>query len=107
MTVSKGAREVRFTALETLPEVTPRDDLATMITQAAAREHYVWPADVIVVVAQKIVSKSEGQIVDLRTVQPSAEALQVAKELNRDPRLVSVILKESRRVVRKQGGVLI
>jgi coenzyme F420-0:L-glutamate ligase/coenzyme F420-1:gamma-L-glutamate ligase len=107
MPVSKGPREVRFTALETLPEVAPGDDLAAMITQAAALEKYVWPADVIVVVAQKIVSKSEGQVVDLRTVQPSAEALQMAKELRRDPRLVSVILGESRRVVRKQSGVLI
>ena len=107
MPASKGAREVRFTALETLPEVGAGDDLAAMISQAAALEHYVWPTDAIVVVAQKIVSKSEGQVVDLRTVQPSAEALQVAKELKRDPRLVSVILGESRRVVRQQSGVLI
>jgi coenzyme F420-0:L-glutamate ligase/coenzyme F420-1:gamma-L-glutamate ligase len=107
MPASKRAREIRFTALETLPEVGAGDDLATMICQAAAREYYVWPADVIVIVAQKIVSKSEGQVVNLRTVQPSAEAVQMAVELKRDPRLVSVILAESRRVVRKQSGVLI
>jgi coenzyme F420-0:L-glutamate ligase/coenzyme F420-1:gamma-L-glutamate ligase len=107
MANSARAREVHFTALKTLPEVRAGDDLAAMISQAAAHEHYHWPADVIVVVGQKIVSKSEGQVVDLRTVQPPEEALQAAKELGRDPRLVSVILAESRRVVRKQNGALI
>jgi coenzyme F420-0:L-glutamate ligase/coenzyme F420-1:gamma-L-glutamate ligase len=98
---------VSFTGLETLPEVAGGDDLAAMIAAAAARERYAWPGDAIVIVAQKIVSKSEGQVVDLRTVTPSAEAVEMAVELGRDARLVSVILGESRRVVRKQRGVLI
>jgi coenzyme F420-0:L-glutamate ligase/coenzyme F420-1:gamma-L-glutamate ligase len=98
---------VSFTGLETMPEVGRGDDLAALIAAAAARESYVWSNGSIVVVAQKIVSKSEGQVVDLRTVVPTAEAVAMALELGRDARLVSVILGESRRVVRKQRGVLI
>ena len=98
---------VSFTGLETLPEVGCGDDLAALIVAAAARESYRWSSGAIVVVAQKIVSKSEGQVVDLGTVAPSAEAVAMAAELGRDPRLVSVILGESRRVIRKQRGVLI
>jgi len=98
---------VSFTGLETLPEVACGDDLAAMIAAAGARERYSWSDGAIVIVAQKIVSKSEGQVVDLGTVTPSAEAVEMAVELGRDARLVSVILGESRRVVRKQRGVLI
>lgn len=98
---------VSFTGLETLPEVNPGDDLAGLVVEAAAREAFVWCEGAIVIVAQKIVSKSEGQVLDLRAVSPSAADIAMAEELGRDPRLVSVILSESRRIVRKQRGVLI
>jgi len=58
-------------------------------------------------VSQKIVSKTEGRIVRLGDITPSAEAVAVAEEIGRDPRLIEVILRESRRVVRKDKGVLI
>ncbi len=101
------ARELRLRALQTLPEVATGDDLAALIVHAASREGVAWTSDAILVVAQKVVSKSEGQVVDLRTILPGAEAVAMANELGRDPRLVSVILGESRRVVRKGRGVLI
>jgi coenzyme F420-0:L-glutamate ligase/coenzyme F420-1:gamma-L-glutamate ligase len=59
------------------------------------------------VVAQKVVSKAEGRHVDLTRVRPSAQAEKLAAELDKDPRLVEVILGESRRVVRHRRGVLI
>ena len=61
----------------------------------------------VLVVAQKIVSKAEGRVVDLATVEPSAKALTLAAEVDKDPRLVEVILSESVRVVRARRGVLI
>ena len=75
---------------------------------AALRERGPRPEDGdVLVVAQKIVSKAEGSVVDLRDVTPSAEAVRLAGLGGKDPRLVEVILRESKRVVRAQGGVLI
>jgi coenzyme F420-0:L-glutamate ligase / coenzyme F420-1:gamma-L-glutamate ligase len=54
----------------------------------------------VLIVAQKIVSKAEGRVVDLATVEPSAKALTLAAEVDKDPRLVELILSESVRVVR-------
>ena len=61
----------------------------------------------MLVIAQKIVSKAEGRIVDLATIEPSARARALAAEVDKDPRLVQVILSESVRVVRARRGVLI
>ena len=61
----------------------------------------------VLVVAQKIVSKAEARVVDLPTVEPSARALKLAAEIDKDPRLVEIILSESVRIVRARRGVLI
>src|SRR5262249_59063366 len=75
---------------------------------AACERNALAPADGdVVVVAQKIVSKAEGRYVDLAKVKPSPRATSLAVEVNKDPRLVEVILGESRRVVRQRPGVLI
>lgn len=95
------------TAVQGLPEVRPGDSLPDLIV-AALREWGPRPEDGdILVVAQKVVSKAEGSVVDLREVTPSAEAARLAAPGGKDPRLVEVILRESKRVVRAQGGVLI
>ena len=95
------------TAVEGLPEVRPGASLPDVIV-AALREHGPRPEDGdILVVAQKVVSKAEGSVVDLRDVTPSPEAVRLAGPGCKDPRLVEVILRESKRVVRAQGGVLI
>src|SRR2546430_15238226 len=87
--------------------VQPGDDLAALLI-AACEQNAVAPADGdVLVVAQKIVSKAEGRYVDLAKVRPSAPAAALAAEVGNDPRLVEVILAESRRVVRKKPGVLI
>ena len=64
-------------------------------------------ADDVLVVTQKIVSKAEGAIVDLTTVEPRPEAVEFAERWQRDPRQVEVVLREARRVVRMANGVLI
>jgi coenzyme F420-0:L-glutamate ligase / coenzyme F420-1:gamma-L-glutamate ligase len=98
---------ITLTSVPGIPMVRPGDDLAALLI-AACEQNALAPADGdILVVAQKIVSKAEGRYVDLAKVRPSAHAVALAAEVNKDPRLVEVILAESRRVVRKKAGVLI
>jgi coenzyme F420-0:L-glutamate ligase/coenzyme F420-1:gamma-L-glutamate ligase len=90
-----------------IPEVRPGDDLARLIVEAAGRQATPLAAGDLLVVGQKIVSKAEGRLVRLADVTPSAVAQSMAAGLARDARLVEVILRESRRVVRMDQGVLI
>jgi coenzyme F420-0:L-glutamate ligase/coenzyme F420-1:gamma-L-glutamate ligase len=101
------SRSVVLTALEGLPLVSPGDDLAALLGAALRRAQIVPVDGDVVVVAQKVVSKAEGRIVDLASVVPSARALELAKEVRKDPRLVEVILSESTEVVRHRADVLI
>jgi coenzyme F420-0:L-glutamate ligase/coenzyme F420-1:gamma-L-glutamate ligase len=94
-------------ALEGFPLVRPGDDLIELITSALMRNDVTPRAGDVLVVAQKIVSKAEGRAVDLATVEPSAKALTLAAEVDKDPRLVELILSESVRVVRARRNVLI
>jgi coenzyme F420-0:L-glutamate ligase/coenzyme F420-1:gamma-L-glutamate ligase len=93
--------------LEGLPFVKPGDDLVELIASALKRNGIEPQTRDVLVVAQKIVSKAEGRIVDLATVEPSAKARTLAAEVDKDPRLVEVILSESARVVRARRNVLI
>jgi coenzyme F420-0:L-glutamate ligase/coenzyme F420-1:gamma-L-glutamate ligase len=99
--------QLQVIGLVGLPEVRPGDDLPSLIIEAArAQGTGVRDGDVLVV-TQKVVSKAEGCLVDLAEVQPSERAREVAKATGRDPRLVEVILRESRRIVRQEGQVII
>src|SRR5258708_7513687 len=83
-----------------LPEIQHGDDLSGQIANAARRARIRFENGDILVVAQKIVSKAEGAVVRLATVGPSPQARAIAERQKKDPRLVEVILKESRRIVR-------
>jgi coenzyme F420-0:L-glutamate ligase/coenzyme F420-1:gamma-L-glutamate ligase len=100
---------VEIVALAGLPEVVPGDDLDAMIGDALEATPGVLPLrpDDVLVVTQKVVSKAEGAVVDLRTITPGAEALAWGEAWDRDPRQVQVVLDEAVRVVRKANGVLI
>ena len=87
--------------------VAPGDDLARLLLDAAAAQDVVLEDGDVLVVAQKIVSKAEGRLVRLADVTPSPEAVVLAEETDKDPRLVQLILDESTEVVRKKPGVLI
>ncbi len=100
-------RRYEVVGIEGLPEIHRGDDLAGLVAQAARAQETPLEAGDLLVVSQKIVSKTEGRIVSLASVVPSREAAEIAEEIGRDPRLVEVILRESRRVVRKAPGVLI
>ena len=102
-----AATSLTLTALAGLPLVKPGDDLGTVLT-AALRQTGVAPRDQdVIVVAQKVVSKAEGRLVDLTTVVPSDRAVEVANEVNKDARLVELILSESTEIIRKKRDVLI
>lgn len=105
--MSEGHLEVF--ALDGIPEVRPGDDLAAILVAAlrASAEMLPLREDDVLVVTQKIVSKAEGAIVDLTTVEPRPEAVEFAARWDRDPRQLEVVLREARRVVRWQNGVLI
>ena len=87
--------------------IQPGDDLVALISSALARLDFDLHDGDILVVAQKIVSKSEGQLVALSEVTPSHRAEQLAMEIDKDPRLVELILRESTEVVRHAPGVII
>ena len=89
-----------------LPEIAPGDDLAALLVAALPRGEAIGGDDILVV-TQKIVSKAEGRFVDLAGITPSAEALEVASEVGKDPRLVELVLRESVAIVRKGRNVLI
>ena len=93
--------------LQGLPLVGAGDDLVELLASALERSGVTLRAGDVLVVAQKIVSKAEGRLVDLATVEPSAQAAEIAARVEKDPRLVEVILSESVRVVRARRGVLI
>jgi coenzyme F420-0:L-glutamate ligase / coenzyme F420-1:gamma-L-glutamate ligase len=90
-----------------IPEVRPGADLPALIVEALRRTGLVPAPGDALIVAQKIVSKAEGHVVDLATITPGPEALRLGAEIDKDPRLVEVVLRESTRVVRAHRGVLI
>ncbi len=97
---------IRLIPLPDFPEVEPGADLAALIRQAA-KSAAVDLAGTVLVVCQKIISKAEGRLVSLAEIEPSAQANEIAEAHDRDPRQVEVVLRESRRIVRRGNGVLI
>lgn len=92
--------EIRIIGLTGAADITPDVDLAAVIVEAAQAQGLSFSSGDILVVTQKVVSKAEGQLVDLDTITPSPFAEQVASAQKKDPRLVEVVLRETRRVVK-------
>jgi len=96
-----------LTALPGIPLVFPGDDLAVLILEGVERAGLALQDGDLLVVTQKVVSKAEGRLINLVEVDPSPEAIRLGEETNKDPRLVEVILNESRQVLRTREGVII
>jgi coenzyme F420-0:L-glutamate ligase / coenzyme F420-1:gamma-L-glutamate ligase len=94
-------------ALTGLPLIKAGDDLVELIASSLKRNGVEPRARDVLVVAQKIVSKAEGRMVDLATIKPSPQAIALAADVDKDPRLVETILSESVRIVRARRNVLI
>ncbi len=102
-----SSNAVEMLAVPGIPRVRKDDDLVALIGEGLARGGIKPRGGDVFVLAQKIVSKAEGRMVDLTTIKPSAEAIELAANVQKDPRLVELILSESVRVVRARPGVLI
>jgi coenzyme F420-0:L-glutamate ligase/coenzyme F420-1:gamma-L-glutamate ligase len=96
---------ISLTPVSGIPLIHPGDDLPHILADALA-PHAPAAGDVLVV-AQKIVSKAENQYVDLATVAPSLRASELARVTQKDPRLIEVILRDTREVVRARPGLII
>jgi coenzyme F420-0:L-glutamate ligase/coenzyme F420-1:gamma-L-glutamate ligase len=96
-------------ALEGIPEIAPGDDLPARIVSALETTGGIQPLrdDDALVVTQKVVSKAEGALVDLTTIEPRGEVVEFAKRWDRDPRQVELVLREAKRVVRMANGLVI
>ena len=97
--------ELRVLPVCGIPEVQSGDDLAALISGATGNDFL--EAGDVVVVTHKVVSKAEGRLVDLGTVEPSALAKDFAARYDKDPRQIEVVLRESRRIVRMDRGIII
>ena len=98
---------VQIIGVRELPIIKAGDNLAELICQAAKKQGTPIQDGDIIVVSHIVVSRAEGRVVDLNNVEPSPFAAQLAEELNKDPRLVEVILRESRGIIRMGDGKLI
>jgi len=107
MPSAKPAAELRVIALAGIPKVHDGNDIATLILNALHHSGLTLQHGDILVVAQKIVSKAEGRLVALASVAPSSQAQTLAAEVDKDPRLVELILSESTEVVRHRKNVLV
>ena len=96
-----------LTALPDIPLIQPGDNLVNIILRSLADAGLQLQNDDVLVLAQKIVSKAEGRLVKISEVQPSARALELAPQLQKDPRHVEVILQETKEIVRMRAGVVV
>jgi coenzyme F420-0:L-glutamate ligase/coenzyme F420-1:gamma-L-glutamate ligase len=98
---------IQIFPLPGLPEIKRGDDLARLLSQALRAQEFPLQSDDILVVAQKIVSKAEGRVVQLESVIPSERATAWAKAWDKDARAVELVLRESKRIVRMDRGIII
>ncbi len=96
-----------LTALHHIPLIRHGDDLADIVVNCLAKNEVAIEDNDILVFAQKVVSKAEGRTVNLATVRPSPRAIDLARQTEKDPRVVELILQESNEVLRTRVGTII
>jgi coenzyme F420-0:L-glutamate ligase / coenzyme F420-1:gamma-L-glutamate ligase len=99
--------QITITALDGIPQVRPRDDLAGLLIAALLKQGVAPRSRDILVITSKIVSKAEGRYLDLTTIEPGMRALEFARITGKDARIVEAVLSESSEVVRAKPNVLI
>jgi len=98
---------IQIIPLAGLPEIAPGDDLSRLIAEAVKKQDLRVAEGDLFVVAQKIVSKAEGRIIRLDSIQPSKRAEQWAAEYQKDARVIELVLSEASRIVRMERGVIV
>ncbi|MBV1880662.1 MAG: coenzyme F420-0:L-glutamate ligase [Pseudomonadales bacterium] len=99
--------ELTFSGLNGIPLVEPEDNIAQLIMNAAENQQKNIAENDVIVIAQKIISKAENRYVILDSVTPSEEAIKLSLEVQKDPRYVELVLRQSNAVIRKKPNVLI
>lgn len=99
--------ELRVLGVNSIPEAQPGDDITALIATGLQSTRMTLKSGDIVVVTHKLVSKAEGRLIDLQTIEPSALARRFAGLYGKDPRQVEVVLRESARIVRMDRGLII
>ena len=102
-----GEPDLALHRLSGIPLVAAGDNLPTLLQAAIREQGLSLQAGDLLIIAQKIISKAEGRMVHLQDVEPSAQAQALAAESDKDPRLVELILRESKRVLRTRPGLII
>ncbi|MEM2744877.1 MAG: coenzyme F420-0:L-glutamate ligase, partial [Nitrososphaerota archaeon] len=100
-------KEIRIIGLTNMPLIKKGDDIAKIIIENIKKEGLCIEEGDIIVISQKIISKAEGRIINLKKIKPSEKAIKIAEITNKDPRLVEIILKESRKIIKACPGHLI
>ena len=98
---------LQITPVQHIPEIHPGTNLSECLQKAIDASSWNLQSTDVLAVTQKIVSKAEGQIVDLRSINPSPRSVAIGRRMSKDPRLIEVVLGESKRIVRMRGEVLI
>lgn len=101
------SQQLVVTALPGMPAVQPGDSLPRLIREGLARADLQLQSGDLLVLAQKIVSKSEGRLVSLGQVEPSEQARSLAEQVDKDPRVVELVLRESRQILRTRPGLMV
>jgi len=99
--------DLRVVPIPLADEISRGDSIADKLRQALRQRNFAFEPGDILVVKHKIVSKAEGRIVDLATINPSANSIAWAKKYKLDARVIELALRESRAVIRRKNGVLI
>jgi coenzyme F420-0:L-glutamate ligase / coenzyme F420-1:gamma-L-glutamate ligase len=105
--MTRNQSEIRLIPISLADEIHPGDSLADKLLASLRKRRAKLQAGDILVVKHKIVSKAEGRIIDLATVQPCVESIQWAQQYSLDARVIELSLREARSVIRRQNGVLI
>jgi coenzyme F420-0:L-glutamate ligase / coenzyme F420-1:gamma-L-glutamate ligase len=100
-------RPIQILPISNIPEIRPGDDLPRILLSAVKKSKLTFQQNDILVLAQKIISKSENRLVDLASITPSQRAIDLAAKSDKDPRLIEIILRESRRIVREHPVLIV
>ncbi|MEM3630394.1 MAG: coenzyme F420-0:L-glutamate ligase [Nitrososphaerota archaeon] len=100
-------KEIKLIGLTNIPLIKKGDDIAKIIMNNIEKEKVIIEEGDIIVISQKIISKAEGRIINLKRIKPSKKAIKIAEITNKDPRLVEIILKESKKIIKACPGHLI
>jgi coenzyme F420-0:L-glutamate ligase/coenzyme F420-1:gamma-L-glutamate ligase len=96
-----------FTPLPQIPLIFPGDNLADLLLSSLQTARITLEDGDILAVTQKVISKAEGRLVNLETITPSKEAIELAKQSEKDPRLAELIIRESQEILRVRPGTII